>query len=117
FGVGDGSLRRPEHWWYLRNPLSPSWGERYRLIVARTRPAGADPGDAARGQGAVCVSHQLPIWVTRRSVEGKRLWHHPSNRECALASVTSFTFSGDTITDVTYAEPARRLGSSRGTAQ
>src|SRR5579875_2959751 len=24
FGVGDGSLRRPEHWWYLRNPLSPS---------------------------------------------------------------------------------------------
>jgi broad specificity phosphatase PhoE len=28
FGVGDGSLRRPSHWWHLRNPLRPSWGER-----------------------------------------------------------------------------------------
>ena len=117
FGVGDGSLRRPEHWWYLRNPLSPSWGERYRLIALRVLAAMRDARDAARGHEAVCVSHQLPIWVTRRSVEGKRLWHHPSNRECALASVTSFTFSGDTITDVTYAEPARRLGTSGGTAQ
>src|ERR1700742_3264808 len=117
FGVGDGSLRRFEHWWYLRNPFSPSWGERYRLIVARMMPAMADARDAARGHEAVCVSHQLPIWVTRRAVEGKRLWHHPSNRECALASVTSFTFTGDTITDVPYAEPARRLGSSGGTAQ
>ena len=117
FGVGDGSLRRFEHWWYLRNPFSPSWGERYRLIVARMLPAMADARDAARGHEAVCVSHQLPIWVTRRSVEGKHLWHHPSNRECALASVTSFTFTGDTITGVQYAEPARRLTSSGGTAQ
>src|SRR6201995_5017442 len=31
FGVGDGSLKRLEHWWYLRNPFSPSSGERYRL--------------------------------------------------------------------------------------
>src|SRR5450755_4769818 len=77
FGGGDGSLKRVQHWWYLRNPFTPSWGARY----------------------------QLPIWVTRRSVEGKRLWHHPSNRECALASVTSFTFTGDTITNVSYAEP------------
>src|ERR1700761_774943 len=117
FGVGDGSLRRPEHWWYLRNPLSPSWGERYRLIVTRMLAAMADAPDAARGHEAVCVSHQLPIWVTRRSVEGKRLWHHPSNRECALASVTSFTFTGDTITDVSYSEPARRQASLGDAAQ
>jgi broad specificity phosphatase PhoE len=117
FGVGDGSLRRLEHWWYLRNPLKPSWGEQYRLIAVRMLAAMRDARDAARGHEAVCVSHQLPIWVTRRSVEGKRLWHHPSNRECALASVTSFTFSGDTITDVKYAEPARRLTGHGGTAQ
>jgi broad specificity phosphatase PhoE len=108
FGVGDGSLRRLEHWWYLRNPFTPSWGERYRLIAQRMLAAMADARDAARGHEAVCVSHQLPIWVARRSVEGKRLWHHPSRRECALASVTSFTFTGDTITNVSYAEPARR---------
>jgi broad specificity phosphatase PhoE len=63
------------------------------------------------------VSHQLPIWVTRRSVEGKRLWHHPSNRECALASVTSLTFTGDTITGVSYAEPARRQAGLGDAAQ
>jgi broad specificity phosphatase PhoE len=117
FGVGDGSLKRLEHWWYLRNPFRPSWGEQYRLVAARMLAAMGDARDAARGHEAVCVSHQLPIWVTRRSVEGKRLWHHPSNRECALASVTSFTFTGDTITDVKYSEPARRLTSHGGTAQ
>ncbi len=117
FGVGDGSLKRLEHWWYLRNPFSPSWGERYRLIAARMLAAMTDARDAARGHEAVCVSHQLPIWVARRSVEGKRLWHHPSNRECALASVTSFTFTGDTITSVSYAEPARRQASLGDAAQ
>jgi broad specificity phosphatase PhoE len=117
FGVGDGSLKRFEHWWYLRNPFTPSWGERYRLVAQRMLAAVSDARDAARGHEVVCVSHQLPIWVTRRSVEGKRLWHHPSNRECALASVTSFTFTGDTITDVSYAEPARRQASLGDAAQ
>src|ERR1700761_6301635 len=117
FGVGDGSLRRPEHWWYLRNPLSPSWGERYRLIVARVLAPSADARAPPRGQGAVWWTPHLPIWVPRRSVEGKRLWHHPSNRECALASVTSFTFTGDTITDVSYSEPARRQASLGDAAQ
>ena len=28
-GVGDGTLRSPQHWWKLRNPLRPSWGEPY----------------------------------------------------------------------------------------
>ena len=117
FGVGDGSLKRFEHWWYLRNPFTPSWGERYRLVAQRMLAAMSDARDAARGHEVVCVSHQLPIWVTRRSVEGKRLWHHPSNRECALASVTSFTFTGDTITNVSYAEPARRQASLGDAAQ
>ena len=117
FGVGDGSLRRLEHWWYLRDPFSPSWGERYTSVVQRVLAAIADARDAARGHDVVCVSHQLPIWVTRRSVEGRRLWHHPSNRECALASVTSFTYTGDAITGVTYAEPARRQANLGGAAQ
>jgi broad specificity phosphatase PhoE len=117
FGVGDGSLRRIEHWWYLRNPFAPSWGEPYTKIVARVLAAMAGARDAARGREAVCVSHQLPIWVTRRAVQGRRLWHHPTNRECALASVTSFTYTGDRITGVSYAEPARRQANLGGTAQ
>jgi broad specificity phosphatase PhoE len=117
FGIGDGSLRKMEHWWYLRDPFSPSWGERYKGVVQRVLAAVTDARDAARGHEVVCVSHQLPIWVTRRSVEGRRLWHHPNNRECALASVTSFTFTGDEVTGVTYAEPARRQANFGGAAQ
>ena len=66
----------------------------------------ADAVRAARGHEAVLVSHQLPIWVARRAAEGNRLWHHPGRRRCALASVTSFTYDGDAITGVSYAEPA-----------
>jgi broad specificity phosphatase PhoE len=110
FGVGDGSLRRLEHWPHLRNPFRPSWGEPYREIARRMLAAMADARDAARGHEAVCVSHQMPIWVARRQVEGRRLWHHPAHRECALASVTSFTYTGDEITGISYAEPAGPTG-------
>jgi broad specificity phosphatase PhoE len=111
FGVGDGSLRRPAHWPYLINPFRPSWGEPYRHVVARmldvmavARTAAVEAG----GTEAVCVSHQLPIWVTRRHVERRHLWHNPAVRECALGSVTSFSYSGDRIVGVSYTVPARR---------
>jgi len=106
FGVGDGALRRPANWRHLRNPFQPSWGEPYASIAARMHAAMADAVQAARGHEAVLVSHQLPIWVARRAAEGNRLWHHPGRRRCALASVTSFTYDGDAITGVSYAEPA-----------
>jgi broad specificity phosphatase PhoE len=106
FGIGDGALRRPQHWRYLVNPTRPSWGEPYRDIVARMLAAVGDAAQAAHGHEAVCVSHQLPIWVTRRWAEGRRLWHHPARRQCALASVTSLSYAGGKLTGVTYAEPA-----------
>jgi broad specificity phosphatase PhoE len=107
FGVGDGSLRRPGHWPYLLNPFRPSWGEPYRAVAARVLDMMDTARKAAAGQEAVCVSHQLPIWVTRRMVENKRLWHNPTSRECALGSVTSFTYTGDRLTGVSYTVPAR----------
>ena len=66
----------------------------------------ADAARAARGHEVVCVSHQLPILTARRAVEGQHLWHDPRRRQCALASVTSFRYLGDTIASVSYAEPA-----------
>jgi hypothetical protein len=48
----------------------------------------------------------LPIWVARRYVEGERLFHDPRKRQVALGSVTSFTFVGDVVVRVEYAEPA-----------
>jgi broad specificity phosphatase PhoE len=106
FGVGDGSLRRPQHWAKLRNPFRPSWGEPYREIADRMLAAITTAQDAARGHEAVCVSHQLPIWIARRAVEEARLWHHPSHRQCGLASLTSFTYEGDEIVSIGYSEPA-----------
>ncbi|UGQ14755.1 histidine phosphatase family protein [Yinghuangia sp. ASG 101] len=109
FGVGDGSLRKPEYWKYLRNPFRPSWGEPYIEQVVRVMGALGRARDTARGHEAVCVSHQLPIWVTRSFVERRRLWHDPRKRQCSLASLTTFTYEGDKIVSVGYTEPARDL--------
>jgi broad specificity phosphatase PhoE len=105
-GVGDGALRAPRHWWKLRNPFRPSWGEPYVEIAARMLAAVEAARDAARGHEAVLVSHQLPIWTLRLHVEGRRYAHDPRRRQCGLASVTSVTYDDDRIRGVTYAEPA-----------
>ena len=110
-GVGDGSLRAPRHWIYLRNPFRPSWGEPYREVAARVLAAAAAAAMAARGHEAVCVSHQLPIWVTRRAAEGRQLWHDPRRRQCSLGSVTSLEFTGDQARLIGYAEPSGSAGS------
>jgi broad specificity phosphatase PhoE len=113
FGVGDGALRRPANWRHVRNPFRPSWGEPYAEVAARVLAACADARQQAEGGEAVLVSHQLPIWVTRRAVDGQRLWHRPDRRECALASITSFVYDGPRIVDVRYEEPAGAAGRSR----
>ncbi|MGH8892018.1 MAG: histidine phosphatase family protein [Actinomycetes bacterium] len=113
FGVGDGSLRRPAHWVHLRNPLRPSWGEPYVQIAERMLAAIAAARDAARGREALAVSHQLPIWTARSFATGRRLWHDPRKRQCALASLTSFTYQGDQLVTVSYEEPARDLVPAR----
>ena len=98
----------PMNWRYLWNPFRPSWGEPYTEVVARVRQVIDRARDASRGREAVCVSHQLPIWVSRLAAEHKRLWHNPSSRQCALGSVTSLTFDGDQLTGVSYAVPPRQ---------
>ncbi|GIH13415.1 histidine phosphatase family protein [Rugosimonospora africana] len=107
--VGDGALRDPRNWWALRDPFMPSWGEPYKVIAERMTAALHAARDAAAGHEAVCVSHQLPIWTLRMAMEGKRLWHDPRRRQCALASLTSFHFEDARMTGVSYSEPAAHL--------
>jgi broad specificity phosphatase PhoE len=109
FGVGDGSLRHPRHWPLLVNPLRPSWGEAYTAQVARMVAVVDTARDAARGHEAVLVSHQLPVWVTRLALTGRRLWHDPRRRECSLASLTSLRFEDDRLVGLHYTEPAADL--------
>ena len=105
---GDGALRDPRNWWYLRNPFTPSWGEPYREVATRMITAVDKARAKAAGHEAVCVSHQLPVWTLRLALEGKRLWHDPRKRQCGLASLTSLVYDGDTLVDVKYSEPAGR---------
>lgn len=107
-------LRNPRYWPLMYNPFKPSWGEPYAAQAARVRTAVNDARRIAVERGgdkaqAVLVSHQLPIWVTRLSAEGRRLWHDPRNRECTLTSVTTLDFDGDTLLGVRYAEPSADL--------
>lgn len=108
------ALRQPRHWWMLRNPIRPSWGEPYRRIVARMSLAVEAARAAAAGHEAVCVSHQLPIWTIRLSLEQRRLWHDPRSRSCELASLTSLHFEDAHLVKVTYSEPAAHLGRGYG---
>jgi broad specificity phosphatase PhoE len=109
FSVGDGVLKRPSTWTSLYNPFKPSWGEPYTEQVARMTAAVAAVRDSVAGHEAVCVSHQLPIWVTRLAAEYLHLWHDPRKRQCSLASVTSFHYVGAQLVRVEYQEPARDL--------
>jgi broad specificity phosphatase PhoE len=113
FGVGDGSLKRPSVWLKLWNPFRPSWGEPYRQVAQRVAAAVADAREAAVGHEAVLVSHQLPIEIGRRYLEGSTLWHRPDRRKCALASITSVVYDGDEIVRIDYQEPAGDAGRRR----
>lgn len=110
FEMGSGVLRHPSSWRHLTRPWIPSWGEPYEEQVSRMLAALFAARDAAKGLDAFAVSHQLPIWILRSAVEGRRMLHDPRKRECTLASVTSFHLDSDgDIEGVTYSEPARHL--------
>jgi len=108
-GTTAHAARSAKNWRYLVNPLRPSWGEPYAAIADRML-AGIQAAAVAAGEDqAVIVSHQLPIWMARLRVEGRRLWHDPRKRQCSLASVTSFHFSAGLIRSISYLEPAANL--------
>jgi broad specificity phosphatase PhoE len=112
---GPGLLRHPAAWKHVRNPLRPSWGEPYDEIARRMLAAVHEWHDTYPGREVVLVSHQLPVWITRRALEGWHLWHRPDRRQCALASVTSAVYRDGRLIRVDYAEPngpgATRQGS------
>ena len=110
FELGGGVLRHPAAWKHLYNPWKPSWGEPYEEQISRMLAAIFDAKKAAGTKDAIVVSHQLPIWILRSAIEGRRLLHDPRKRECTLASVTSVHFDEDgMISGTSYSEPAKHL--------
>lgn len=108
-GYGRASFADPRNWRWFIDPLRPSWGEPYVEQVRRVTSAIHHARARAEGHEAVLVLHQLPIWVTRRSAEGKPLFHDPRKRQCRLCSVTTLRFVGPLLAGVEYAEPAAEL--------
>jgi broad specificity phosphatase PhoE len=104
--VGDGALRSPRYWPLLVDPFTPSWGEPYLKIAHRMLGAVHLARELAVGREAVCVSHQLPIWTLRLFLTGRRMWHDPRRRQCALASLTTLVFTDTELTALRYSEPA-----------
>lgn len=107
----DSLLRDPRSLYLVRNPLRPSWGEPYldqalrvraAMMTLRTRLLGIARDEGLDEVSGVIVSHQLPIWSTRLWTEGRPLAHDPRNRQCALASVTSFSDGSGTLDAVEY---------------
>jgi broad specificity phosphatase PhoE len=110
FELGSGVLRHPAAWKHLYNPWKPSWGEPYEEQISRMLAAIFDAKKAAGTKDAIVVSHQLPIWILRSAIEGRRLLHDPRKRECTLASVTSIHFDDEgMISGTSYSEPAKHL--------
>lgn len=100
-------LINPVRWRHMTNPLEPSWGEPYQEIFQRMWGAVEDARDTAEGHEAVLVSHQLPIVMVQRHVQGKPLAH--ASRDCDLASVTSLVFDGGDVVDWAYTTPAQHI--------
>lgn len=104
-GQGPEILKHPYIWKHIANPFRPSWGEAYVTVAARAVAAVQDARDAYPGREVVLVTHQLPVWMARRALEGRRLWHRPDRRQCALASVTSMIYEGAELGWIEYVEP------------
>ena len=107
----DSLLRDPRSLFLVRNPLRPSWGEPYldqalrvraAMMTLRARLLGIARDEGLDEVSGVIVSHQLPIWSTRLWTEGRPLAHDPRKRQCALASVTSFSDGSGTLDAVEY---------------
>ena len=100
----------------LINPWKPSWGEPFVSIAARMMAAVASAHASVDRGEVVLVSHQLPIWMVARTVQGKPLATDPRRRRCSLSSITTVAWDpragGDgsgAFAEVDYQEPAAAL--------
>lgn len=84
------------------NPVTPSWGESYKSMVRRMSAALDSARRRSAGTEGVCFSHELPICTLRRSLRSESLWRRQHERDVAHTSITSVTFSGEALVDVSY---------------
>lgn len=107
-GVGRTAialLRSPRHWWSLRNPWRPSWGETFAEVRERMAAAVADALAAAGGKEVVIVSHQTPVQAGRL-VLAKRKRPPWLGEPCSTGSVSSLVIKDGTVLSSDYFAPS-----------
>jgi broad specificity phosphatase PhoE len=97
--------RSPKHWWSLRNPLTPSWGESFASIRERMLAGVWDAVALAGGRDVVLVSHQTPVLVARMALGRRRVPPWVGLTPCATGSVTTMTLEGETVVTASYFAP------------
>ena len=108
-GVNARMMLNPKYWGWIYNPSLPSWGEPFAEIATRVVAAMDDAWEASDGGEVVMVSHQSPIWMATRRINGLRLPHDPRKRRCSLSSITSFEKVDGVWREVAYQDPAQDL--------
>ena len=108
-GVNARMMLNPKYWGWIYNPSLPSWGEPFAQIATRVVAAMDDAWEASDGGEVVMVSHQSPIWMATRRINGLRLPHDPRRRRCSLSSITSFERRDGSWVEVAYQDPAQDL--------
>ncbi|MDQ3940881.1 MAG: histidine phosphatase family protein [Actinomycetota bacterium] len=101
-----GVISSPRHWWSLRNPLRPSWGETFSEIRERTLSAVREAVEVASPQEVVIVSHQAPVLITRLALTRRRVPPWLGGVPCTTGSVTTLVLKDDKVVSAAYFEPA-----------
>ncbi|MBW4032743.1 MAG: histidine phosphatase family protein [Acidobacteria bacterium] len=99
---------------HLINPWKPSWGEPFASVAERMMAAVAAAHASVESGEVVLVSHQLPIWMVARTVQGKPLATDPRHRRCTLSSITTVAWDPNAgeagaFAEIDYQEPAAAL--------
>lgn len=98
-------LMSPKLWWTFRNPLGPSWGERFVDIKERMLDAIQDAAKQAEGREVVIVSHQTPVLVARLALARRRVPPWLAFTPCGTGSVTSMELDDGKVLSATYFAP------------
>lgn len=107
-GVGAtlwGLLSNPAHWWRLRNPLKPSWGETFADMRDRMLAAIHEAATSATPRDVVVVSHQTPVIVARNALARRRVPPWLGFTPCQTGSVTTLVLDEGKVLDAAYFAP------------
>jgi broad specificity phosphatase PhoE len=98
-------VRSPKHWWSLRNPMRPSWGETFVEIRARMISSIDEAMAQAPGREVVIVSHQTPVLVARLALGRRRLPPWLAFTPCETGSVTTLVLDDGRLVSASYFTP------------